>query len=143
MPNWPCSPARPTGSGRFSPEGETISGQSRSFHEYSPVSTVSAASVGLAIGSMTCQKTWKGLAPSSRAASSKSCGMFMKACRIRKVPKAENMPGMASAGRVSSSPKSRISPYWPIRKSWLGTISIARNSPNSAFLPGNGSRAKA
>ena len=59
----------------------------------------------------------------------------MKNCRIRKVPKALNMPGNASAVMVLSSPRFCMIWYCGIRNICGGTIITARNSAKMQIAP--------
>lgn len=102
-----------------------------------------AKRLGRTKGSTTFQKACHGLQPSRRAASSSSFGKVMKACRIRKVPKAENMPGSTMPHGVSSRSRPFTIWYWVMRNACPGIMRIASSNPNRMPRPVNCMRAKA
>ncbi len=105
--------------------------------------TASTAMVGRASGSITEKNVRIGPAPSTRAASSSSCGTVRKNCRTRNAPRAVNAHGMMSAWKVSTHPNPCIITYIGITRTSCGIISVARNSTNTVFRPRHRSRENA
>ena len=66
----------------------TITGQRKSFQELRNRSMATVASVALISGATTVVTMRTSPAPSIRAASIRSMGMFLIACRMRNTPKA-------------------------------------------------------
>ena len=81
-----------------------ISGQKKSSQAPWKVKIALAASAGLHSGSTTLQKIRNSLAPSMRAASSRSSGIDSMYWRSRKIPNALTMPGMIRPQYESSQP---------------------------------------
>ena len=81
------------------------SGQSRSFQLFTNVKIASVSSAGTAFGSTMLRNTRNSLAPSIRAALSRSRGRAMKNCRRKKMPNASAARGMISPANVLTQPR--------------------------------------
>ena len=71
----------------------TINGHMKSFHAPKKLKTAKVTRIGLSTGSTICQKIRHSLAPSMRAASSRSSGIERAYWRTRKMPKMLASPG--------------------------------------------------
>jgi hypothetical protein len=90
---------------RHRPPLVITSGHMKLFHCETTVISVSVARMGLLAGITTCTITSRVLAPSSRAALSRSAGMDRKYSRSRKIAYGEpNRNGSTSAQNVLRSP---------------------------------------
>ena len=89
----PTIDAMPTDSGNLPSLRITISGHNRSFHDSSENRMASVPSAGFTSGTTTRKKMPYSETPSTRAASSTSCGMLSMYCRIRNTPKPSTRNG--------------------------------------------------
>ena len=88
------------------------------------------------MGRMSWKKTRTLLAPSSRAASSSSRGMFMKNWRRKKTAKGVmSMVGRATPIRLSTRPSCLTRTKLGSRVKMLGTMREPRKTPKTASRP--------
>ena len=114
------------------------------FHCETTVISVRVARIGLLAGNTTCTITSRVLAPSMRAAFSRSLGIERKYSRSRKIAYGEpNRNGSTNAQNVLRRPTSAIIRYSGTTVTVAGTIRVARYTQKTASRPGNSSRAKA
>ena len=97
----------------------------------------------MAMGRMSWKKTRIFEAPSKRAASSSSRGIFMKNWRRKKTAKGVmSMVGRATPSRESMRPSCLTSTKLGSRVKIEGTMREARKIPKTVFLPLHRKRAK-
>ena len=97
----PAAPPAPPAASCASRVCSISDGQKKSFHELTKVKMAAVASDGRMTGITTCHQMRSSLAPSIRAASSRSLGTVLKACRSRKILNTVARLGKISASSVS------------------------------------------
>ena len=103
----------------------------------------STVNAGWASGITMRKITYHSPAPSMRAASSISDGMFMMYWRMKNTPKGVTSHGTIRAQYVLIQPNSAIKRYSGIMITCCGITSTPRTVPTSSVLPVNERRARA
>src|SRR5882672_2784039 len=141
LPKVPDSSRMPTASGIKSLLVNTTLGHRKLFHVETVVRITSVPICGSANGSMICSKMRNSDAPSTRAASSRSCGTSSNAFFIMKMPIAPASVGRITPACVLTRRNCEVVMKLTRKLTSVGSMSVARIAPNTSRRPRNFSRA--